>query len=50
MYEVIDPYLAWRRLFHSLKTDLEAKEPSGDVSPRFPQLRASFLREFVADA
>lgn len=38
MYEVIDPYLAWRRFFHSLKTDLEAKEPSGDVSFPFPSL------------
>lgn len=37
LYEVIDPYLAWRRLFQSLKTDLEAEEPTGDVRP--PQLK-----------
>lgn len=33
LYEVVDPYLAWRRLFQLLKTDLEASKPVGDVSP-----------------
>jgi hypothetical protein len=32
LYEVMDPYLVWRRLFQSLKTDLEGAQPTGDVS------------------
>ena len=34
LYEVMDPYLVWRRLFQSLKVDLDTTQPAGDVSNR----------------